>query len=71
MYSVIIIELWLICRYGSPGNVTKDYNQFAEWYLKAFSGNAVISSIEFIIMKKNVRIKTPEVQSSTYNKTIN
>lgn len=25
-------------RYGSPGNVTKDYNQFAEWYLKAFSG---------------------------------
>ncbi|KAH3857509.1 hypothetical protein DPMN_100118, partial [Dreissena polymorpha] len=28
-------------RYGSPGNVHKDYNQFAEWYLKAFSGGAI------------------------------
>ncbi|KAK6191779.1 hypothetical protein SNE40_003377 [Patella caerulea] len=25
-------------RYGSPGNVTKDYTEFAEWYLKSFSG---------------------------------
>ncbi|XP_024215607.1 importin-7 isoform X1 [Halyomorpha halys] len=24
-------------RYGSPGNVEKDYNQFAEWFLKTFS----------------------------------
>ncbi|XP_070563950.1 importin-7-like [Ptychodera flava] len=25
-------------RYGSPGNVTKEYEQFADWYLKSFSG---------------------------------
>lgn len=24
-------------RYGSPGNVTKEYNDFSEWYLKTFS----------------------------------
>ncbi|PSN35756.1 Importin-7 [Blattella germanica] len=24
-------------RYGSPGNVTKEYKEFAEWYLKTFS----------------------------------
>lgn len=24
-------------RYGSPGNVTKEYNEFAEWYLQTFS----------------------------------
>ncbi|XP_041366189.1 importin-7-like [Gigantopelta aegis] len=24
-------------RYGSPGTVTKEYQQFAEWYLKSFS----------------------------------
>lgn len=24
-------------RYGSPGNTTKEYNDFAEWYLKTFS----------------------------------
>ncbi|ESO95346.1 hypothetical protein LOTGIDRAFT_214997 [Lottia gigantea] len=25
-------------RYGSPGNVTKEYSDFADWYLKSFSG---------------------------------
>ncbi|CAH0383093.1 unnamed protein product [Bemisia tabaci] len=24
-------------RYGSPGNVSKEYNEFAQWYLKTFS----------------------------------
>lgn len=28
-------------RYGSPGNVTKEYNQFAEWYLKGFSAGVI------------------------------
>jgi hypothetical protein len=25
-------------RYGSPGNVMKDYKDFAEWFLRTFSG---------------------------------
>ena len=25
-------------RYGSPGSVTKEYKEFADWYLKTFSG---------------------------------
>jgi hypothetical protein len=25
------------CRYGSPGFVTKEYKDFAEWYIKTFS----------------------------------
>jgi hypothetical protein len=32
------INLSIVYRYGSPGNITKEYTQFAEWYLKAFSG---------------------------------
>lgn len=24
-------------RYGSPGHVSKEYNDFAEWYLQTFS----------------------------------
>lgn len=28
-------------RYGSPGNVTKEYTQFSEWYLKSFSGGII------------------------------
>jgi hypothetical protein len=31
-------DIIVFLRYGSPGNVTKEYNAFAEWYLKAFSG---------------------------------
>ena len=27
----------LLFRYGSPGNVTKEYTEFSEWYLKTFS----------------------------------
>ena len=26
------------CRYGSPGSVVKEYNKFAEWYLRSFAG---------------------------------
>lgn len=28
-------------RYGSPGNITKEYTQFSEWYLKSFSGGII------------------------------
>lgn len=28
-------------RYGSPGNVTKEYNEFAEWYLQTFSNGVL------------------------------
>lgn len=29
-------------RYGSPGNVMKDYKEFAEWFLRTFSGECVV-----------------------------
>ncbi|CAG0897126.1 unnamed protein product [Darwinula stevensoni] len=28
-------------RYGSPGNVNKDYDEFANWYLKSFSSGII------------------------------
>ncbi len=28
--------------YGSPGSVTKEYKDFAEWYLKTFSHGILI-----------------------------
>lgn len=31
-------------RYGSPGHVTKEYNEFAEWYLQTFS-NGILEVI--------------------------
>jgi len=35
------MSIYVCYRYGSPGNVLKEYNQFAEWYLKAFSGGVI------------------------------
>lgn len=28
-------------RYGSPGNVLKEYKEFSEWYLKTFSAGFI------------------------------
>lgn len=40
--SVILLQPWVYIlasnsRYGSPGNVSKEYNEFAEVFLKAFA----------------------------------
>lgn len=32
---------FLFCRYGSPNNVSKEYKEFADWYLKTFSGHVI------------------------------
>jgi len=38
-------------RYGSPGNVSKDYNEFAEWFLKTFSAGILeVHLFYFIIL---------------------
>lgn len=32
-------------RYGSPGNVNKDYQQFSEWYLRSTFTRAILESL--------------------------
>lgn len=48
---------WTFCsfyfRYGSPGNVTKEYTQFSEWYLKSFSG---IKWFPFVIFSSKIKV---------------
>ena len=39
-FTFIIFE-----RYGSPGSVTKEYKEFAEWFLKTFSGGILTSML--------------------------
>jgi hypothetical protein len=49
-YNAILIFCCILIkpdRYGSPGNVTKEYNEFSEWYLKTFS-----AGILQVIMKQ-------------------
>lgn len=47
--SVVGANLSVI-RYGSPGNTTKDYKQFSEWYLKSFSGMYYVDYYSFFSM---------------------
>lgn len=35
-------------RYGSPGNVTKEYTEFSEWYLKTFSHGVLTALLKLL-----------------------
>ncbi|WAR01862.1 IPO7-like protein [Mya arenaria] len=54
-------------RYGSPGNVTKDYNQFAEWYLKAFSGGVMQVLLKVLDQYRQKMYVAPRVLQQSLN----
>lgn len=54
-------------RYGSPGNVTKDYNQFAEWYLKAFSGGIIQVLFKILEQYRQKTFVAPRVLQQALN----
>lgn len=45
--------LFFYHRYGSPGNITKEYTQFSEWYLKSFSG---MKWFPLVIFSSKIRV---------------
>ncbi|KAK7098741.1 importin-7-like [Littorina saxatilis] len=54
-------------RYGSPGNVTKDYTAFSEWYLKTFSAGimqALFKTMEQYCLKQYI---APRVMQQALN----
>ncbi|XP_061173648.1 importin-7-like [Saccostrea echinata] len=54
-------------RYGSPGNVTKEYNQFAEWYLKAFSGGIIQVLFKVLDQYRQKAYVAPRVLQQSIN----
>lgn len=54
-------------RYGSPGNVTKEYSQFAEWYLQTFSGGILEVLLRLLDAYRNKAWLPPRVLQQTLN----
>ncbi|KAK3603195.1 hypothetical protein CHS0354_036118, partial [Potamilus streckersoni] len=54
-------------RYGSPGGVTKEYNHFAEWYLKAFSGGIIAVLLEVLDQYRRKIYVAPRVLQQALN----
>ncbi|CAH1257344.1 IPO7 [Branchiostoma lanceolatum] len=54
-------------RYGSPGNVTKEYNSFAEWYIKTFSAGILTVLLKVLDGYRRKQYVTPRVVQQTLN----
>lgn len=54
-------------RYGSPGNVTKEYNEFAEWYLKTFSAGILETQLKILDQYRNKMYISPRVLQQCLN----
>lgn len=57
----------IIFRYGSPGNVTKEYTEFAEWYLKTFSAGILEVQLKILDQYRNKMYISPRVLQQCLN----
>ncbi|XP_034232484.1 importin-7 isoform X4 [Thrips palmi] len=54
-------------RYGSPGNVTKEYKEFADWFLKTFSAGILEVLLKILDQYRNKVYVSPRVLQQTLN----
>lgn len=54
-------------RYGSPGNVTKEYTEFAEWYLQTFTAGIIEVLLKILDQYRNRVYVSPRVLQQTLN----
>ncbi|XP_069686580.1 importin-7 isoform X4 [Periplaneta americana] len=54
-------------RYGSPGNVTKEYKEFADWYLKTFSAGILEVLLKILDQYRRKIYISPRVIQQTIN----
>ncbi|XP_044732158.1 importin-7 isoform X2 [Chrysoperla carnea] len=54
-------------RYGSPGNVVKEYQEFAEWYLQTFSVGILTVLLKILDQYRNKIYVAPRVLQQTLN----
>nr|CAD7442736.1 unnamed protein product [Timema bartmani] len=54
-------------RYGSPGNVTKEYKEFSEWYLKTFSAGILEVLLKILDQHRRKIYVSPRVLQQTIN----
>ncbi|XP_035736175.1 importin-7-like isoform X1 [Vespa mandarinia] len=54
-------------RYGSPGNVTKEYKEFSEWYLETFSGGILEVLLKILDQYRRKIFVSPRVIQQSIN----
>lgn len=54
-------------RYGSPGNVTKEYKEFSEWYLVTFSGGILEVLLKILNQYRHKVYVSPRVVQQSIN----
>ncbi|KAJ8666896.1 hypothetical protein QAD02_008558 [Eretmocerus hayati] len=54
-------------RYGSPGSVTKEYQEFAEWYLQTFSGGILEVLLKILDQYRRKIYVSPRVLQQALN----
>lgn len=54
-------------RYGSPGNVAKDYKEFSEWYLETFSGGIIEVLLKTLDQYRRKIYVSPRVLQQSLN----
>ncbi|XP_012261739.1 importin-7 [Athalia rosae] len=54
-------------RYGSPGNVTKEYQEFSEWYLQTFSGGILEVLLKILDQYRRKVWVSPRVLQQSIN----
>ncbi|XP_072048064.1 LOW QUALITY PROTEIN: importin-7-like [Amphiura filiformis] len=54
-------------RYGSPGNVTKEYVKFSDWYIKAFTVNTVNILFKVLDQFRQKQYVAPRVLQQSLN----
>jgi len=54
-------------RYGSPGNVTKEYKEFSEWYLQTFSAGILEVLLKILDQYRRKIYISPRVIQQSIN----
>ncbi|KAK0080538.1 hypothetical protein PV325_013801 [Microctonus aethiopoides] len=54
-------------RYGSPGNVTKEYKEFSEWYLQTFSAGILEVLLKILDQYRRKIFVSPRVVQQSIN----
>lgn len=60
-------DIALLIRYGSPGNVTKEYTEFAEWYLQTFSAGILEVLLKILDQYRRKIYVSPRVVQQSIN----
>lgn len=58
---------FIYCRYGCPSTVSKEYKQFAEWFIKTFSQGILQVLLKILDLYRNKIYISPRVLQQTLN----